>query len=59
MHAISNIYFGLDNIDTSEDTVLVWDGDFNLVFDIGLDADGGSPKLKLKSICKVSILNNV
>ena len=44
----------LDNIDISEDTVLVWGGDFNLIFDIGLDADGGSPKLKLKSICKVS-----
>ena len=44
----------LDNIDNSEGTVLVWGGDFNLIFDIGLDADGGSPKLKLKSICKVS-----
>ena len=44
----------LDNTDISEDTVLVWGGGFNLIFDIGLDADGGSPKLKLKSICKVS-----
>ena len=44
----------LDNIHISEDTVLVWGGDFNLIFDIGLDADGGFPKLKLKSICKVS-----
>ena len=33
----------LDNIDISEDTVLVWDGDFNLIFDIRLDSDGGSP----------------
>ena len=44
----------LHNKDISEDTVLVWGGNFNLIFDIGLDADGGSPKLKLKSICKVS-----
>ena len=44
----------LDNIDFSEDTVLVWGGDLNLIFDIRLDADGGSPKLKLKSISKVS-----
>ena len=44
----------VDNTDISEDTVLVWGGDFNLIFDIGLDADGGSPKLKLKSTCKVS-----
>ena len=35
----------LDNIDISEDTVLLWGGDFNLIFDIGLDADGGFPKL--------------
>ena len=41
-------------LDNTEDTVLVWGGDFNLIFDLGLDADGRSPKLKLKSICKVS-----
>ena len=46
-HILANIYI-------SEDTVLVWDGEFNLIFDIRLDADGGSPKLKLKSISKVS-----
>ena len=44
----------LDNIDISEDTVLVWGSDFNLIFDIQLDVEGGSQKLKLKSICKVS-----
>ena len=44
----------LDNIDISEDTVLVWGGNFNLTFDIRLDADGGSLKLKLKSVSKVS-----
>ena len=37
----------LDNIDISEDTVLVWGGDFNLIFDIWLDADCGSSKLKI------------
>ena len=35
----------LDNIIISEDTILVWGGDFNLIFDIRLDADGGSSKL--------------
>ena len=44
----------LDNIDISEVTVLVWGGDFNLIFDVRLDADGGSLELKLKSISKVS-----
>ena len=44
----------LDNIDISEDTVFAWVGDFNFIFDIQLDTEGGSNKLKLKSICKVS-----
>ena len=44
----------LDNIDISEDTILLWGGDFNLIFDIRLDAEGGFPKLKLKSVSKVS-----
>ena len=30
----------LDNTDISEDTVLVWGGDFNLIFDIRSDANG-------------------
>ena len=38
----------LDNIDASEDTVPLWGGDFNLIFDIRLDTDGGSLKLKSK-----------
>ena len=37
----------LDNIDIYEDTVLIWGGDFNLIFDIRLDVDGGSTKLKI------------
>ena len=44
----------LYNTDNSEDTILVWGCDFKLIFDIRLDADDGSPKLKLKSISKVS-----
>ena len=46
----------LYNIDITEDTVLVWGGDFNHIFDIRLDADGGSLKLKLKSVSKVSLM---
>ena len=45
----------LDNTNISEDTVFAWGGDFNLIFDIRLDADGGSPKLKLKSVSKAGI----
>ena len=36
-----------------EDTQFVWGGDFNIVFDTVLDADGGPPRLKLKSGSKV------
>ena len=35
----------LDNINVSEDRLCIG-GDFNLNFDVRLDADGGSPKLK-------------
>ena len=54
LKVLDDLNYILDNTDISEDTVLVWGGDFNLIFDIGLDADGGTPKLKLKCICKVS-----
>ena len=36
-----------DQLDITEDTAFIWGGDFNLIFDTTLDADGGSPKLKL------------
>ena len=36
-----------------ENTQFIWSGDFNVVFDTVLDADGGSPNLKLKSVSKL------
>ena len=50
LKAFDDLNHILDNTDISEDTVLVWGGGFNLIFDIRLDADGGSPKLNLQSI---------
>ena len=42
-----------DQLQVKEDTQFIWGGDFNVVFDTVLDADGGSPKLKLKSVSKL------
>ena len=42
-----------DLLNISENTKFIWGGDFNLTFDINLDADGGSPKLYIKSTSKL------
>ena len=42
-----------DQLQVKEDTQFIWGGDFNVVFDTVLDAHGGSPKLKLKSVSKL------
>ena len=42
-----------NNLVLEEDTTILWGGDFNSFFDVKLDADGGSPQLKEKSICKL------
>ena len=39
----------LDQLDIAQDTTFIWVGDFNMIFDIYLDADGRSPKLYIKS----------
>ena len=41
-----------DQLQVKEDAQFIWAGDFT-VFDTMLDADGGLPKLKLKSVSKV------
>ena len=40
-------------LDKDENTTLIWKGDFNMIFDIYLDADGGTPKLYVKSVSKL------
>ena len=35
------------------DTAIVWGGDFSLIFDTNLDADGGKPQLKGNSLSKL------
>ena len=42
-----------NQLQISENTTFIWDGDFNLFFDVDLDAERGSPKLKIKSLSKL------
>ena len=42
-----------NQLQISENTMFIWSGYFNLIFDRDLDADGGSPKLKVKSLSKL------
>ena len=50
---LSTINEIIQNLETEEDTTTIWEGDFNLFFDVQLDADRGSPKFKLNSVCKL------
>ena len=46
LEELSHIF---DQLDTAENTTLIWGGDFNTY----LDADGGTPKLYVKSVSKL------
>ena len=35
---------------------MIWCGDFNMIFDKSLDADGGNPTLKIQSLTKIHTL---
>ena len=41
----------INQLEVDPDTV--WGLDFNLIFDINLDADGGKPQLKVNSLSKL------
>ena len=49
LKVLDDLNYIRDNVDVSEDTLLLWGGDFNLNLDIEADADGGSLKIKSKS----------
>jgi hypothetical protein len=38
------------------DTYIIWGGDFNLIFDIDLEASGGNASLKLNSIATLETI---
>ena len=43
----------MDKLGFKENTQFIWGGDFNVIFDEKLDADGGNPKLEDKFITKI------
>ena len=50
----------LDQLDIAQDTTFIWGGDFNIILDIDQDADGGSPKLYIKSVSKLlSVMSEI
>ena len=53
LKVIDRLTYILDQLDIAEDTTFIWDGDFNVIFDIDLDADGRFPKLYIKSVSKL------
>ena len=42
-----------NQLQISENTTFNWGGDFNLFFDVDLDTELGSPKLKINSLSKL------
>ena len=46
----------LSNLELKENTNLILEGDFNLILNLKLDANGGNPTLKSNSIKSLNIL---
>ena len=50
---LSELCLMLDNIDNLSNKKIIFGGDFNMIFDPILEAQGGNPVLKKKSIAKI------
>ena len=49
-----------DQLGIVEDTTFIWGGDFDMIFDIDLDTDGGSPELYIKSVSNLlSVMSEI
>ena len=46
----------LSKIEYDQNTDLIWGGEFNVIFDKSLDADGGNPTLRIQSLTKIHML---
>ena len=56
MEVLTQIKKILSKIDYDQNTAMIWGGDFNVIFDKILDADGGNPTLKIQSLTKIHTL---
>ena len=50
LKALQNLNDIISGIELESDTRFIFGGDFNIIYDVKLNADGGSPSLKLSSI---------
>ena len=50
---LNDLTHAFDQLEITANTSFLWGGDFNTIFDISLDADGGSPQLYIKSVAKL------
>ena len=53
MKLLNDLTHVFDELEITGNTRFLWGGDFNTIFDISLDADGGSPQLYIKSVAKL------
>ena len=50
LNDLTHVFYELE---ITSNTKFLWGNDFNRIFDIFLDADGGSPQLYVKSVAKL------
>jgi len=55
---IEDIVEKMNTIDCPVETYTIWGGDFNFIFDLDLEASGGNPNLKLRSIETMKTIMN-
>ena len=53
LHKLKHIF---NSLEITEITMFKWGGDFNMIFDTTLDADGGSPKLKINWFSRLLLM---
>ena len=54
IQVLNEIHEQLDLLDPDQDTQIIWGGDFNVIFDTKLDADGGKPSNETQLSHKVT-----
>ena len=50
---LNNLTHVFDQLEITANTSFLWGGDFNTIFDISLDGDGGSTQLYINSVAKL------
>ena len=50
VETVNEIFLKVNELEIPLDTFIIWGGDFNITFDLKLEAFGGNPTLKVKTI---------